>query len=177
MHVSGSLYEAIKYGVKMDPVMEISRFGHELKDRKDLSERWTEEEETFGRKIIEKRLSEGIWRELDTSSLEREPHCISEEFLVFKEKEIDRSDGNFSHLTSFFDCPKMKYDVLEEVLVDIRKNDYLLSWDFKSGYNHFRLHPSMRKLLLVNFMGRFFQNIALPFGWGPSGYWFIKITR
>jgi hypothetical protein len=59
--------------------------------------------------------------------------------------------------------------------------DNMLSMDLKSGYHHLRLHFDMRQYFSVTVMMadgtmRFFQYIALPFGWGRSGYWFVRLV-
>jgi hypothetical protein len=57
----------------------------------------------------------------------------------------------------------------------------MISMDLKSDYHHLRLHPDMRQyfsvsVMTVDGMVRYFQYIALPFGWSRSGYWFIQIV-
>jgi hypothetical protein len=47
----------------------------------------------------------------------------------------------------------------------------------RSGYRHFYLHPRMRDYFLFHYGGRIYSCIALPFGWGRSGLWFMKLMR
>ena len=178
LHVPSFIYEAIKYGVKLAPERDIPRtdWARGVPWEKERV-RWTQEEIAFGQRLIEKRLTSGVWEELETSLLHEQAHCVAREFLVYKGTKIDRAVADFSEMTEYFPRMKMKYESLAEFCGSLTKGDRLLTWDFRSGYNHFRLHPSMRKYFVVRFMGRHFRYIALPFGWGPSGYYFIKITR
>jgi hypothetical protein len=60
--------------------------------------------------------------------------------------------------------------------------DRMLSMDLRSGYNHFRLHPDMRKyfpvrIVMADGTERYFQYLVLPCGWSRSGYWFSRIVQ
>lgn len=35
----------------------------------------------------------------------------------------------------------------------------------------------MRKFFLFLYAGEFYRCISLPFGWGSSGFWFMKLPR
>jgi hypothetical protein len=55
-------------------------------------------------------------------------------------------------------------ETLPVFVPDLVRNDALMSWEVKSGYRHFYLHPRMRDLFLFNYGGCFYICVALPFG-------------
>lgn len=59
----------------------------------------------------------------------------------------------------------------------LRKDDHLISFDIKSGYRHFSLHPDVRNYFLFHFNGQFFRCKALPFGWSRSAFWFTNLIK
>jgi hypothetical protein len=61
--------------------------------------------------------------------------------------------------------------------LSLQRGDHLMSWDTKSGYRHFYLHPRMREYFLFRYSGRYYRCVALPFGWGRSVLWFTKLLR
>lgn len=61
--------------------------------------------------------------------------------------------------------------------LELQRADVLMSWDVRSGYRHFYLHPDMRDLFLFRYYRRYHQCIALPFGWRRSVLWFTKLLR
>lgn len=68
-------------------------------------------------------------------------------------------------------------ETLPSFALELEQSDYLISFDIKSGYRHFYLHPSMRDYFLFHYCGRYYRCVALPFGWGRSPLWFTKLTR
>jgi hypothetical protein len=68
-------------------------------------------------------------------------------------------------------------ETLPSFALQLLKNDHLMSWDVKSGYRHFYLHPRMRDYFLFHYDGCFYRCVALPFGWGRSVLWFTKLMR
>lgn len=55
------------------------------------------------------------------------------------------------------------------------QGDHMLSFDWKSGYRHFALHPRMWDWFLFQYDRKFYRCIALPFGWTRSPYWFCHL--
>ena len=55
-----------------------------------------------------------------------------------------------------------------EFAMNIQEGDHMLSMDIESGYRHFRLHPAMRDWFIFRYEDRYYQCVALPFGWGRS---------
>ena len=42
----------------------------------------------------------------------------------------------------------VKMDTVTAFAMDLQKGDMMMSWDVKSGYRHFYLHPSMREMFV-----------------------------
>ena len=57
-------------------------------------------------------------------------------------------------------------ETLQSFATQLQGGDTLMSWDVKSGYRHFYLHPCMRIFFLFSYDGRCYCCITLPFGWG-----------
>lgn len=53
----------------------------------------------------------------------------------------------------------------------------MMSWDIKSGYRQFYLHPSIRDFFLFQYAGSYYRCIALPFGWGRSVLCLTKVLH
>ena len=93
-----------------------------------------------------------------------------------------RAVADLSHLSEHYDKIHTTNTTLEGFSASLLPGDHLISMDLSSGYNHFRLHPDMRKYFTVsvqfaNGEVRYFQYIALPFGWSRSGYWFCRLVE
>jgi Reverse transcriptase (RNA-dependent DNA polymerase) len=56
------------------------------------------------------------------------------------------------------------YEQLSDLPQYARAGDWLTLTDFKSGYHHFKVHPSDQKYLGLSFMGKFYVFTVLPFG-------------
>ena len=64
---------------------------------------------------------------------------------------------------------------IAEFAMEIQKGDHFLSMDLYKGYRHFRLAPAMRDWFIFHYAGRYYQCVALPFGWGRSPLWFTQL--
>jgi Reverse transcriptase (RNA-dependent DNA polymerase) len=125
--------------------------------------------------IIENRLNGQIWRELSLEQGRREQY-VSREFMVQNTDGTMRGVADLSHLLDQLLRKRRPSRVFLRVLMS---GDRMLSMDLRSGYNHFRLHPDMRKYFTVRIVmadgtERYFQYLVLPFGWSRSGYWFSR---
>lgn len=69
----------------------------------------------------------------------------------------------------------VRMEAISSFAMDLQRGDDLLSMDIKKGYRQFRLHPSMRDWFMFRWKGRYFQFLALPFGWGRSPLWFTQL--
>jgi hypothetical protein len=71
----------------------------------------------------------------------------------------------------------VKMETLSGFSLNLVRNNHLMSWDVKSGYRHFYVHPKMLNYFLFHYDGRSCKCIALPFDWGRSILWFTKLMR
>lgn len=131
--------------------------------------------------IIAKRLRQRVWRELSAEEASKQKF-VSREFITRDSDGKARAVADLSHLSNHYEPIVKKNTTLEGFSASLRPGDHLISMDLSSGYNHFRLHPDMRKYFTVsvqyaNGTVRYFQYIALPFGWSRSGYWFCRLVE
>jgi hypothetical protein len=67
-------------------------------------------------------------------------------------------------------------EILPSFGLSLWRNDYMMSWNIKSGYRHFSLYPLMRDLFGFRYAG-LYRCIALPFGWRRYVLWFVELMR
>lgn len=131
----------------------------------------------FGRQELEEGCRNGTYQK------------ISKEYAM-----IQKSNGNYIS-SSFVDWSKPKgrfiinlklqsthwekrsvvMQSLSSFGAGLSQGDHLISFDWKSGYRHFRLHPKMWNWFIFQYDGKFYRCIALPFGWTRSPFWFCHI--
>jgi hypothetical protein len=102
--------------------------------------------------------------------------CVPE-FIVQNKDGAMRGVADLSHLSDHYDSLATKAETLMGFSTSLMPGDRMHSMDMRSGYNHFRLHPDMRKYFTVRIViadgtERYFQYLVLPFGWSRSDYWF-----
>lgn len=56
--------------------------------------------------------------------------------------------------------------------MSLQEKYHMVTFDIRQGYRHFRLAPAMRDWFLFHYDGRYYQCVALPFGWGRAPLWF-----
>ena len=96
---------------------------------------------------------------------------ISVPFVVWTETDDGRKGRfvvNFCRQSKHWNSRGVRLEGLTEFAGSIQHKDHCLSVDIEKGYRHLRLHPSMRKWFIFRYHGRYFESIALPFGWGQS---------
>lgn len=59
----------------------------------------------------------------------------------------------------------------------LRRGDFLVTLDLRSGYHHFRFHADSQRYLGFNIVDRFFEPVALNFGFTQAPWIFHKIMR
>lgn len=131
--------------------------------------------------VVAKRLKKRVWRELSTEETATQ-RFVSREFITRDSAGKPRAVADLSHLSSHYKPIMTKNSTLEGFSASLLPEDNLLPMDLSSGYNHFRLHPDMRQYFTVTVQFsdgscRYFQYIALPFGWSRSGYWFCRLVE
>ena len=85
------------------------------------------------------------------------------------------------HLNQYLLKDNFKYEDLRTAMLLFQKDDYLFSFDLKSGYHHVDIHSQHQKYLgFVWDMGYGLQHYmfkVLPFGLAPACYIFTKLLR
>jgi hypothetical protein len=143
----------------------------------------TEEDLGFGRDDLRAGCASGIYEEVvaeEVREVVRTGRMVSSAFVVWKEEGVERKRRfviNFSRQSQHWPKGSVKMETFPSFALNLLTNDYLMSWDVKSGYRYFYLHPRMRDYFLFHYGGRFYRCIALPFGWGRSVLWFTKLMR
>jgi hypothetical protein len=130
--------------------------------------------------VIEKRIEGRVWREMTRAEAGRVKY-MSRDFIARDSDGKDRTVADLSHLSDHYDGVITKSEGLEGFAASMIPEDKMISMDLNSGYHHLRLHRDMRQyfsvsVMTANGMVRYFQYIALPFGWSWSGYWFVRIV-
>lgn len=57
--------------------------------------------------------------------------------------------------------------------MNLQEGDYFFSVDIEKGYRHMRLHPNMRRWLILGNQKYYYQFVDLPFGWRRSQLFFM----
>jgi hypothetical protein len=164
----------LRYGVNDQPDREVAPF-------RLPGIRLSSSESVDTEAIIEKRLKGQIWRELSLEKGRREQY-VSREFMVQNTYGTMRGVADMSHLSDHYDTIATKSETLEGFSATLVPGDRMLSMDLRSEYNHFRLHPDMRKyftvrIVMADYTERYFQYLVHPFGWSRSDYWFSRLVQ
>jgi hypothetical protein len=112
--------------------------------------------------------------------LVRKGMMVSSAFTVWQGEGIDRKGRfvvNFSRQSQHWPKGSIKMETLPCLGLSLQRGYHLMSWDIKSGYRHFYLHPRMRNYFVFRYSGRYYRCMALPFGWGRSVWCFTKLLR
>jgi head-tail adaptor len=127
----------LRYGVHDQPDREVAPF-------RLPGIRLSASESVEMEAIIEKQLNGQIWRELSLEQGRREQY-VSRDFKVQNTDGTMRGVADLSHLPDHYDAIATKAETLEGFSASLMSGDRMLSMDLRSGYNHFRLYPDMRK--------------------------------
>lgn len=101
----------------------------------------------------------------------------------FKVRQGDNGDRkgifkiNFKRQSKHWPKGSTKVETFLSFAWKLQERDTLMSWDIRSGYRHFYLHPHMRAYFLFRYENHFYTCIVLPFGWGLSVQWLTKWLR
>ena len=69
----------------------------------------------------------------------------------------------------------VRMETLSEFAMSVQPEDHMLSFDIEKRFRHLRLHPAMRDWFIFRYDGKYYQCVALPFGWGRSPLWFTRL--
>ena len=118
--------------------------------------------------------------EEEVGDLVAEGKMVSSAFWVWQGEGVDRKGRfvvNLARQSKHWEKGSVRMETLPGFALDLKEGDHLMSWDIKSGYRHFALHPCMQNYFLFHYAGRYYRCRALPFGWGRSVLWFSKLMR
>lgn len=138
------------------------------------------EDRRFARGDLEEGCKSGIYKEVSKAHAMRakaQGAVISSAFVVWKETLEGRKGRfvvNLSVQSGFWAKGSVRMETMGEFASSVEKGDHFLSMDVEKGYRHLRLHPAMRDWFVFRYEDRYYQCIALPFGWGRSGVWFTQ---
>lgn len=143
----------------------------------------TEEDKAFAAVDLAEGCRSGIYKEVTQEHAARarqEGAVISSSFVVWQDGPEGRKGRfivNLALQSKKWPKGTVKMDSIARFAMDLQQGDHLLSMDIAKGYRHFRLHPTMRDWFLFRWEGRYYQCVALPFGWGRSPLWFTQLMR
>lgn len=177
--VGSSDYEArqIRYGILDHPAVPFM-------DGVVLGEiPQTEDDVEFGRVDLSKACGEGVYEEIGREEAMRVAgtgKMVSSAFVVWQgsgEGRKRRFVVNLSRQSKHWGKGTVNMETLPGFALELQREDMLTSFDDKGGYRHFYLRPEMRDYFVLGYDRRFYRFIAVQFGWGRSGYWFVKLMR
>jgi len=124
-------------------------------------------------------------RELETNRcIERvddQPHICSPLSVVENGKGKSRLVINLRYLNQFLWKDKFKYEDIRIAMLMFQKNDFMFSFDLKSGYHHVEIYKPHRRYLGFQWIhegrAQFFVFTVLPFGLATACYAFTKLLR
>lgn len=177
LKASEYLVRAVRYGIRDMPSVPFT-------DGLVLGEiPQSEEDKEFAEGDLKKGCREGVYEEIGPEEVRRVVaggNMVSSAFVIWqgdKEERHGRFVVNFHRQSKHWPKGSVKMETIPSFAVELQKGDTLMSWDIKSGYRHFYLHPDVRDFFVFRYGGRYFRCIALPFGWGRSVLWFPKLLR
>jgi hypothetical protein len=104
------------------------------------------------------------------------PGFYSRLFLVPKKTGEWRPVIDLSFLNAYITCPTFQMDTPELVRGALRQGMWTTSIDLKDAYFHVPIHPSYRKYLRFQVLGRVYQFVALLFGLNTAPWLFTKLA-
>jgi hypothetical protein len=105
------------------------------------------------------------------------PHVSSPLSVVVSSSGKKRLVVNLRHLNRFLWKQRFKYEDLRVAMLLLEKDDFLFSFDLKSGYHHVDIAQNHWKYLGFSWEGQFYVFTVLPFGLSSACYIFTKIVR
>ena len=107
----------------------------------------------------------------DTPSL-----CLSPIFVIPKKSGDLRVILNLKEFNLFISTQHFRMETLNVILPQLSASDWAVSIDLKDAYLHVPIHPSPRRFLGFQFMGKTFQYKVLPFGLKDSPWVFTRVV-
>lgn len=83
---------------------------------------------------------------------------------------------NAMYLNLFCKYKAFHYEALADVQVLAHPGDVIMVTDFKSGYHHVPLHPSVHRFFGIEYQGQYYCFTVLPFGLASGCYVFTLVA-
>ena len=109
--------------------------------------------------------------------VESKPHICSPLSVVESNSGKLRLVVNLRYLNRYLWKQKFKYEDLRTAMLLFEKDDYMFSFDLKSGYHHVDIASAHQKFLGIEWGGAYFVFTVLPFGLSTACYVFTKLLR
>lgn len=131
------------------------------------------------REFVEKSINELLLNKC-ISEVNHPPFCVNPLSVAERNSKL-RLVLDLRHVNKFIDVTKFKYENLKTVSDLVNENDFLFTFDLKSGYHHVPINKDFHKYLgfAWEFEGitRYFVFIVLPFGLCSACFVFTKLMR
>lgn len=174
---SAYVVRALKFGIRDMPAVPFKEGVVMGEVPQSAADRVFAEEDL--RKGCNNRVYERVGVE-EVRRLVRNGKMVSSAFTVWQGEGSERKGRfvvNLHRQSEHWPKGSVRMETMQSFAMEMQKGDKLMSWDVKSGYRHFYLHPDMRDFFVFRYGGRYYRCIAIPFGWGRSALWFVKLLR
>ena len=126
----------------------------------------------FVQTSIEELLADGCIKQV-----EQKPHICSPLSVVESSSGRLRLVVNLRYLNTFLWKQRFKYEDLRTAMLLFERDDYMFSFDLKSGYHHVDVAEVHQKFLGIEWGGAYYVFTVLPFGLSTACYVFTKLLR
>ena len=109
--------------------------------------------------------------------IELKPHICSPLSVVENSSGKLRLVVNLRYLNKYLWKQKFKYEDLRTAMLLLERNDYMFSFDLKSGYHHVDVAEAHQRFLGIEWGGAYYMFTVLPFGLSTACYVFTKLLR
>ena len=109
--------------------------------------------------------------------IELKPHICSPLSVVENSSGKLRLVVNLRYPNKYLWKQKFKYEDLRTAMLLLERNDYMFSFDLKSGYHHVNVAEAHQRFLGIEWGGAYYMFTVLPFGLSTACYVFTKLLR
>ena len=102
--------------------------------------------------------------------------CLSPIFVIPKKSGDLRVILNLKEFNLFISTQHFRMETLNVILPQLSASDWAVSIDLKDAYLHVPIHPSSRRFLGFQFLGKTFQYKVLPFGLKDSPWVLTRVV-
>lgn len=131
----------------------------------------------FGVNELKEGCQQGVYQEISKDfafEQVRADTYVSSAFIDWKSRK-ERFIINLKDQSRHWEKRSVVMETLPYFAGQLKKGDHLLSFDWKEGYRHFRLHPKMWNWFIFRYNQKYYRCISLPFEWTWSPFWFCHL--